>query len=119
MSKTIDAGSVTANDNTEETERNRERRLRCRARTMGFVLNKRRGFSTYYGPNYWLFDAYNGNPVLHDNGDPRNRSTLDDVEAHLDKVEKMENPRRHVSFESVLNCALQADVVSAQEGGAQ
>jgi len=27
--------------------------------------------------------------VLHDNGDPRNRATLGDVEAHLDKVEEM------------------------------
>jgi hypothetical protein len=69
-------------------ERTRERRLRRRARRLGFTLNKRRGFSAYYGPNYWLIDEY-GSPVLHDGGDPRNRATLDDVEAHLGKVEEM------------------------------
>ena len=65
------------------TELNRERRLRRRARRLGFILNKRRGFSAYYGPNYWLLDGYNGNPVLHDNGDPRHRATLDGVERYL------------------------------------
>jgi hypothetical protein len=100
MSETMKAGLVMANgkdwatetagSNDKVTECNRERRLRRRARRLGFILNKRRGFSTCHGPNYWLLDDHCGNPVLHDNGDPRNRATLDDVEAYLDKAEEME-----------------------------
>jgi len=94
MGNTIEAGTVTANgearapemvdDNDVRTERNRERRLRRTARRLGFILNKRRGVANnWYGPNYWLLDGHTGNPVLHDNGDPRNRPTLEDVERHL------------------------------------
>ena len=79
-------------ENDMRIERTRERRLRRRARRLGFVLNKRRGFGAYYGPNYWLLDEY-GNPVLHDNGDPRNRAMRDDIEAHLAKVRGGEGVR--------------------------
>ena len=109
MSKAIDAGTVTVNGKARTTEtagsnevgseRTRERRLRRKARRLGFILNKRRGFSTHCGPNYWLLDGNRGNPVLHDNGDPRNRATLDDVEAYLDKAEQTE---KHFDWEKAI-----------------
>jgi G:T-mismatch repair DNA endonuclease (very short patch repair protein) len=65
-------------------ERASERRLRRKARRMGFVLNKRRGaVANRNGPNYMLVDAHHGTVVLHDGGCYWNRVTLDEVERHL------------------------------------
>jgi hypothetical protein len=69
----------------------RERRLRRRARRLGYRLVKRRGVAANWcGPNYMLVDAHYGTVVLHDGGCYWNRATLDDVEAYVEKLGERE-----------------------------